>query len=66
VCSSDLLDDAIEGDYAWASVRFSGTMREAPDAAPEAFDEVWNVRKDLRSRDPAWLIAGIQQFPLAA
>lgn len=63
---AQLLDDAIEGDYAWASVRFSGTMREAPGAQPERFDEVWNVRKDLRERTPAWLIAGIQQFPLAA
>jgi len=63
---AELLDDAIEGDYAWASVRFSGAMREAPGAAPEPFDEVWNVRKNLRERNPAWLIAGIQQFPLAA
>jgi len=63
---AQLLDDAIEGDYAWASVRFSGSMREAPGAPAEAFDEVWNVRKDLRDANPAWLIAGIQQFPLAA
>ena len=63
---AELLDDAIEGDHAWASVRFSGSIREAPGAEPERFDEVWNVRKDLRSRNPAWLIAGIQQYPLAA
>jgi len=63
---AELLDNAVEGDFAWASVRFSGAMREAPDATPEPFDEVWNVRKGLRDRNPAWLIAGIQQFPLAA
>ena len=63
---AELLDNAVEGDFAWASVRFSGAMREAPDAKPEPFDEVWNVRKSLRERNPAWLIAGIQQFPLAA
>jgi predicted lipid-binding transport protein (Tim44 family) len=63
---AELLDDAVEGDYAWASVRFTGSTREAPGAAPEPFDEVWNVRKNLRERDPVWLIAGIQQFPLAA
>jgi len=63
---AELLDNAVEGDFAWASVRFSGAMRESPDATPEPFDEVWNVRKNLRERDPAWLIAGIQQFPLAA
>ena len=63
---AELLDNAVEGDFAWASVRFSGAMREAPDARPEPFDEVWNVRKSLRERNPAWLIAGIQQFPLAA
>ena len=63
---AQLLDEAIEGDHAWASVRFSGSMRESPAAPPERFDEVWNVRKDLRESSPAWLIAGIQQFPLAA
>jgi len=63
---AELLDNAVEGDFAWASVRFSGAMREAPDATPEPFDEVWNVRKSLRERNPAWLIAGIQQLSLAA
>src|SRR5438445_521283 len=63
---AELLDNAVEGDFAWATVRFSGPMRESPAATPESFDEVWNVRKNLRERDPAWLIAGIQQFPPAA
>ncbi len=58
---AQLVEAVIEGDYEVASVRFSGTMREEPGAAPEPFDEIWHVRKDLRERNPAWLISGIQQ-----
>lgn len=43
-----------------ASVRFTGTLRPAANAAAEPFDEVWNLVKSLGS--PAtWLLAGIQQ-----
>jgi predicted lipid-binding transport protein (Tim44 family) len=45
---------------ALASVRFTGTLREARDAAPEAFVEVWNLVKPL-SGSTGWLLAGIQQ-----
>jgi len=50
----------VEGDYAIASVRFTGSCarRRRPS---RAFDEVWHVRQDRRDRKATWLIAGIQQ-----
>jgi predicted lipid-binding transport protein (Tim44 family) len=58
---AELIENTIEGDFAIASVRFSGSLREARESAAEPFDEVWHVRKSLRDRQGAWLIAGIQQ-----
>jgi predicted lipid-binding transport protein (Tim44 family) len=58
---ADLLEVATEGDRHWASVRFSGTVREAPGAAPEAFTEVWNLVKPADGSS-GWLLAGIQQM----
>ena len=51
-----------QGSMALASVRFTGSLREAPDAAAEPFAEVWNLVKPLSGRD-GWLLAGIQQEP---
>jgi predicted lipid-binding transport protein (Tim44 family) len=58
---ADLLELVSEGDRHWASVRFSGTVREAPGAAPEAFAEVWNLVKPADGSS-GWLLAGIQQM----
>ncbi|MCW5591576.1 MAG: Tim44 domain-containing protein [Burkholderiales bacterium] len=58
---ASLVEAVTEGDYAIASVRFTGLVREAADANPEPFDEVWHVRQDQRDRKATWLIAGIQQ-----
>jgi predicted lipid-binding transport protein (Tim44 family) len=58
---ADLLELVTEGDRHWASVRFSGTVREAPGAAPEAFAEVWNLVKPADGSS-GWLLAGIQQM----
>jgi predicted lipid-binding transport protein (Tim44 family) len=58
---ADLLEVATEGGRHWASVRFSGTVREAPGAAPEGFEEVWNLVKPA-SGSSGWLLAGIQQM----
>jgi predicted lipid-binding transport protein (Tim44 family) len=44
----------------FASVRFSGLIREAPGAAAEPFVEVWNLSKANRPGE-GWLLAGIQQ-----
>jgi len=54
-------DAAIDGDFAYASVRFWGLIREAPGANPEPFDEIWHVRRRANNPKDAWLIAGIQQ-----
>ena len=58
---ADLLEVATEGDRYWASVRFTGTVREAPGAAPEPFAEVWNLVKPVDGSS-GWLLAGIQQM----
>ena len=58
---ADLLEIATEGDQHWASVRFSGTVRESPGAVPEAFAEVWNLVKPADGSS-GWLLAGIQQM----
>ncbi|MBI2959233.1 MAG: Tim44 domain-containing protein [Betaproteobacteria bacterium] len=58
--NAELLEVATEADRHWASVRFSGSVREAPSAAPEPFDEVWNLQKPVNGQS-GWLLAGIQQ-----
>jgi predicted lipid-binding transport protein (Tim44 family) len=57
---AQLLEVATEGGKHWASVRFSGLAREAADAAPENFEEVWNLVKPADGSS-GWLLAGIQQ-----
>ncbi len=58
---ADLLEVATEGDQHWASVRFSGVVRESPDAEPQDFSEVWNLAKPADG-STGWLLAGIQQM----
>jgi predicted lipid-binding transport protein (Tim44 family) len=58
---ASMADAAIEGDYAYASVRFWGLTREAPGANPEPFDEIWHVRRRAGNAKDPWVIAGIQQ-----
>jgi predicted lipid-binding transport protein (Tim44 family) len=57
---AELLEVATEGGQYWASVRFSGTVREAPGAAAEPFSEIWNLAKPTDG-STGWLLAGIQQ-----
>lgn len=57
---AQLLEVVTEGDYAVASVRLYGHIREN-DGAPEHFDEIWNVQKFLPDEKAAWLLSGIQQ-----
>jgi predicted lipid-binding transport protein (Tim44 family) len=58
---AELLDVATEGERHWASVRFSGFVRETPGAAPVEFAEVWNLVKPADGSS-GWLLAGIQQM----
>ena len=55
-----LLDVSKEGSNEIASVRFFGQIREAADAAPEQFDEVWHLQRP-RDNSRGWVVAGIQQ-----
>jgi len=59
--NADLLELVTEGDKHWASVRFSGTVRESPADAPTGFEEVWNLAKPVDGAQ-GWQLAGIQQM----
>jgi len=59
--NADLLEAFTEGDAHRASVRFSGMIRETPDAQPESFQEIWNLTKPV-SGATGWVLAGIQQI----
>ena len=57
---AELLEVATEGNQHWASVRFSGLVREDGIEAPKLFDETWNLVKPVDGSS-GWLLAGIQQ-----
>jgi predicted lipid-binding transport protein (Tim44 family) len=59
--NADLLEVASEKDKYWASVRFSGMLRETPGTEPVGFEEVWNLVKPADG-SAGWLLAGIQQM----
>jgi predicted lipid-binding transport protein (Tim44 family) len=59
--NADLLEVATEPDAHWASVRFSGLVRETARAEPVGFEEVWNLVKPAHGSS-GWLLAGIQQM----
>jgi predicted lipid-binding transport protein (Tim44 family) len=56
----ELLDVSTEANRALASVRFSGLIREEPNAAPESFSEVWHLSRPIDG-SRGWCVAGIQQ-----
>jgi predicted lipid-binding transport protein (Tim44 family) len=56
-----LLELVTEGELHWASVRFSGSIREEANAPAEPFEEIWHVRKPVNGSS-GWLLAGIQQL----
>ncbi|MDO9011185.1 MAG: Tim44-like domain-containing protein [Gallionella sp.] len=59
----ELLEVANEGDWAIASVRFTGQLSENS-GTPENVDEIWHVQKNLKDDQSVWLLAGIQQTTL--
>lgn len=59
--NADLLELANEKNNYWASVRFSGLVRETPNTEPIGFEEVWNLVKPADGSS-GWLLAGIQQM----
>jgi predicted lipid-binding transport protein (Tim44 family) len=58
---AQLLELVTESGMHWASIRFSGLIREEAGAAPQAFAEIWNLQKPERG-DAGWMLAGIQQI----
>ena len=58
--AGEVLEVTTEGDRHWASVRFTGTLREGG-GFPAPFDEVWNLSKPVDGKS-GWLLAGIQQY----
>jgi predicted lipid-binding transport protein (Tim44 family) len=52
--------DTIGNEYL-ASVKFTGMIKPAPNAAAEPFAEVWNMSKPV-SGSTGWVLAGIQQL----
>ena len=59
--NADLLEAVTEGNSHWASVRFSGMIRENVDGQAESFQEIWNLAKPV-SGTTGWVLAGIQQM----
>lgn len=55
-----LLEVVTEGELHWASVRFSGSIREEASAPAEPFEEIWHLRKPVNGAS-GWLLAGMQQ-----
>ncbi len=55
-----LLELMTEGGLHWASVRFSGSIREQAGAPAGPFEEIWNLQKPANGSS-GWLLAGIQQ-----
>ncbi|MEP6656120.1 MAG: Tim44-like domain-containing protein [Betaproteobacteria bacterium] len=61
---AEVLEVVTEGKEHWASVQFTGLLREDGAATPKPFDETWNLSKPVDDSS-GWLLAGIQQNDLA-
>jgi predicted lipid-binding transport protein (Tim44 family) len=57
---TQVIEVTTEGDRHWASVHFSGLLREDGKPLPTEFDEVWHLTKPVDGSH-GWLLAGIQQ-----
>jgi predicted lipid-binding transport protein (Tim44 family) len=58
--NAELLEVVTEGAAHWASIRFSGLIREESTGAPQQFEEIWNLQKSAGG-NIGWMLAGIQQ-----
>ena len=56
-----ILEVTTEGDRHWASVQFTGTLREDGTLLPKPFEEIWNLAKPVDGKS-GWLLAGIRQL----
>jgi predicted lipid-binding transport protein (Tim44 family) len=58
--NAELLEVTTEAGAHWASVRFTGLMREGEASEATELDEVWNLSKPVDGSS-GWLLAGIRQ-----
>ena len=58
---ADLVEVTTEGGSHWASVRYSGMLKEDGEPVPKPIDEAWNLTKPVDG-STGWLLAGIQQY----
>jgi len=58
---AELLGIETVRDEYFASVKFTGTVKESKDAELTAFSEVWNLTRPLSGRE-GWVLAGVQQL----
>ncbi|HKY01786.1 MAG TPA: TIM44-like domain-containing protein [Burkholderiales bacterium] len=57
---AQLLEVVTESGVHWASIRFSGMLREETSGVATRFEEIWNLQKPESGRT-GWMLAGIQQ-----
>lgn len=57
---AQLLEVVTDQDMHWASIRFSGMLREDVSDTATRFEEIWNLQKPANGRT-GWMLAGIQQ-----
>jgi predicted lipid-binding transport protein (Tim44 family) len=57
---ASLLELVTESGVHWASIRFSGLIREEAGQAPQQFEEIWSLQKP-EAGGAGWMLAGIQQ-----
>ena len=57
----EIVEVVREGSQYWASVRFSGLLREDGATYPRPFDELWNLVKPADGSS-GWVLAGIRQL----
>jgi predicted lipid-binding transport protein (Tim44 family) len=58
---AEVLEVTTESGVHWASVRYTGRVREDGEAQVKPLDEVWNLTKPVDGSS-GWLLAGIQQY----
>jgi predicted lipid-binding transport protein (Tim44 family) len=56
----ELLGIETVGEMYLATLKFTGLIKEAPDASAEPFAEIWNLSKPVAGPG-GWVLAGIQQ-----
>lgn len=58
--SSEIIDSDVENSLAQISVRFEAELADGATGLRDT-NEVWLFERDLRGRDPTWLLAGVAQ-----